>query len=103
MSKLLSPDPSSSRLEDLRKEAREALLRTPYLALRSVEVELREDVMVLKGRLPSYFLKQVAQTCLGRLLAEHRIINEIEVPAADADEQSNPHGRQRRSRTSPVN
>lgn len=81
MSTMLSPDrssPSSDLIRDLMQQ-------TPYLALRSVEVELHEGVAILKGRLPSFFLKQVAQSSVGRTLPTHQIINEIEVPPADSE------------------
>jgi hypothetical protein len=43
------------------KEAAEGLLRGhPYLALKGVRCDCRGGVLVLRGCLPSYHLKQVA-------------------------------------------
>jgi len=39
----------------------EARLRAhPYLALQRVSCECRDGVLVLRGRLPTYYLKQIA-------------------------------------------
>ncbi len=57
----------------------DAFLKSNYLALRTIEVEINEDFLVLKGRVPSFYLKQMAQTHAGRAVQEYRVVNEIEV------------------------
>jgi hypothetical protein len=37
------------------------LRRNPYLALKNVSCDCRDGVLVLRGSLPSYYLKQMAQ------------------------------------------
>ncbi len=53
-----------------------------YLALKNVSCEYREGVLTLRGCLPSYYLKQMAQTAVARLDGVQRIDNQIEVIAS---------------------
>jgi hypothetical protein len=58
----------------------EALLRgNPYLALRSVSCDCRGGVLVLRGCLPSYYLKQVAQEAVARLPGVQAVDNQIQI------------------------
>jgi hypothetical protein len=60
----------------------EARLRAhPYLALQRVSCECRDGVLVLRGRLPTYHLKQVAQTLVVGIDGVRRIDNQVEVAA----------------------
>jgi osmotically-inducible protein OsmY len=50
-----------------------------YPALREISCEYRDRVLVLRGRLPTYYLKQVAQTVAGGVEGVERVDNHIEV------------------------
>jgi hypothetical protein len=64
-------------------EGAERCLRSnSYLALKNVTCEYHEGVLTLRGCLPSYYLKQIAQTAVSRLDGVERINNEIEVIAS---------------------
>jgi hypothetical protein len=52
-----------------------------YSVLRRVSCEYRAGVLTLRGRLPSYFLKQMAQALLAGTEGVGRIDNRIEVTA----------------------
>jgi hypothetical protein len=56
--------PSSADLQQL---AERLLRRNPYLAQKNISCDCRYGVLVLRGSLPSYYLKQVAQEVVGRL------------------------------------
>ena len=61
-------------------EAAESCLRRKgYLALRAVACECRGGVLTLRGRLPSYHLKQLAQAAVAGTAGVLRIVNAIEV------------------------
>jgi hypothetical protein len=61
-------------------EGAESCLRSnAYLALKNVTCDYQEGVLTLRGCLPSYYLKQVAQTAVARVAGGVRIVNEIEV------------------------
>jgi osmotically-inducible protein OsmY len=63
-------------------EGAESCLRSnSYLALKNVSCEYNEGVLTLRGCLPSYYLKQVAQTAVARVDGVQHIRNEIEVIA----------------------
>jgi hypothetical protein len=60
-------------------EAERLLRRSPYLILRNVCCEEQEGRLVLRGRVPCYYLKQIAQTTIVGAAGQHEIVNEIEV------------------------
>ena len=61
-------------------ELAEGRLRgNPYLALKNVSCDWLDGVLVLRGCLPSYYLKQVAQEAVARLEGVERIDNQIQV------------------------
>jgi len=62
------------------------LRRNPYPALKNVACDCRGGVLVLRGCLPSYYLKQVAQEAVVRLEGVQAIDNQIQVvpPASRA-------------------
>src|SRR5262249_8894297 len=55
-----------------------------YLALKNVRCDFHEGVLTLKGCLPTYYLKQMAQSVVGRIEGVQRIVNEIQVVASAA-------------------
>ena len=55
------------------------LRRNPYLALKNVACDCRGGVLVLRGCLPSYYLKQVAQEAVARLEGVQAVDNQIQV------------------------
>ena len=56
-----------------------ALCCNPIPALRRIAVEEREDAVVLSGKLPSYYLKQLAQETALPLLGGRKLYNRVEV------------------------
>lgn len=61
--------------------AEHCLRGNAYLALKNVSCEYSEGVLTLRGCLPSYYLKQMAQAAVSRVAGEVRIVNQIEVIA----------------------
>jgi osmotically-inducible protein OsmY len=60
-------------------DARRRLERCPYREVRMVECEYHQGSLFLKGRLASYFFKQLAQTAVAGVHGVDRVVNEIEV------------------------
>jgi hypothetical protein len=50
-----------------------------YRALRYLSCELTGDVLILRGHVPSYYLKQVAQEAVLEVAGDVQVVNEIEV------------------------
>lgn len=59
--------------------AERRLRRNPYLALKNVSCQWLGGVLVLRGCLPSYYLKQVAQEAVASVEGVGRIDNQIQV------------------------
>ena len=55
------------------------LRHNAYLALKNVQCDFHEGVLTLRGCLPTYYLKQMAQAAVGRVSGIRQIVNEIEV------------------------
>lgn len=73
---------SSPRLavSDRIAEGAECCLRhNAYLAMKNLQCECHEGVLILRGCLPTYYLKQLAQTLVAGIDGVQRIVNEIEV------------------------
>lgn len=65
--------------EALAMEIRQALHGTGYPALRDIEVEIVTGVVVLWGRVSSYYQKQLAQSVAQRVAASCRVANGLDV------------------------
>jgi osmotically-inducible protein OsmY len=74
---VLTPPPV--RRVDSTDVAERALRSSPYLALRNVTCDCRDGVLTLRGCLPTYYLKQVAQAVVARLEGVRQVVNEIQV------------------------
>jgi hypothetical protein len=59
--------------------AEQCLRSTPYPALKRCSCSLLDGVLVLRGCLPTYYLKQVAQEVVASLQGVERIDNQIQV------------------------
>jgi hypothetical protein len=66
-----------STSETLADRVRHFLWMRP--ALRRVRVENREDTVVLRGRVQSFYLKQLCLTCSSHVPGVRRIVDEIDV------------------------
>jgi osmotically-inducible protein OsmY len=56
-----------------------ALRATGYPALRAVEVSVCGGVVILQGRVPSYYLKQLAQATAMEIAGVRELRNDVEV------------------------
>ena len=71
--------PGEAAGSELRARVGEALRQTPHLNGHQVLCQEEAGVVVLHGRVSSYYQKQVAQEALKRLEGIEQIINELEV------------------------
>jgi len=58
---------------------RAQLQESPYPGIRRIACEFREGVLTLRGRLPSFYQKQVVQTLAGRVQGIREIQNRVDV------------------------
>jgi hypothetical protein len=64
---------------DLAERVERALRATGYAPLRNVTVSVRARGVTLDGRVPSYYLKQVAQATALAVSGAHHIRNQLDV------------------------
>jgi hypothetical protein len=69
-------NPRSTEIAD---HARSRLRASPYLGVRTLDCEFHEGVLVLRGRVTSYYHKQMAQEAVRNLRHVELIINAVEV------------------------
>jgi len=62
-------------------EAQSRLRNSGYHALRLVSCDFHEGVLTLRGQVPSFYLKQVAQELILRLDGAEEVNNRLEVVA----------------------
>jgi len=60
-------------------QAKERLGSTSYHFLRFVDCRFQNGVLTLRGRVPSFYLKQMAQSVLANLEGVDRIDNRVDV------------------------
>ena len=70
--------------DGLRIAALELFQSSGYTALRRLRCEVTDAVVIVHGVLPSYYLKQVAQTIIQRLEGVQSVMNLVEVLDADS-------------------
>lgn len=58
------------------------LAETGYAGLQNVRCESEGDRMILSGIVPSYYMKQIAQTVAGQIDGVEQIDNRLEVRSA---------------------
>jgi osmotically-inducible protein OsmY len=63
----------------VREAAQERLRSSPYYAVRTICCEFQDGVLVLRGRLKTYFHKQIAQESVSRLDGVLEVANFIDV------------------------
>jgi len=82
-------DPAGVEQEALRR-----LRKSGYLAHHTVACKVHGTVIVLLGTLPSYYLKQLAQSIAAEVQRDLEVVNRIEVAAgAPASQVTSKQGR----------
>lgn len=71
--------PAVNRFLRIAEAANECLRNSPYRPLRKILCECQWGVLLLRGRLPSFYHKQLAQQAVAGVKGVSRIVNEIEV------------------------
>lgn len=65
--------------DSVTESAKERLRSSPYLPVRSLACEFDRGVLRLRGRLSSFYQKQLAQEAVAGLLGVEEVINEVVV------------------------
>ena len=59
--------------------AQSQMRAAPYAALRQITCEFRDGVLVLRGRVPSYYMKQIAQNLVNCVEGVLEVRNQLDV------------------------
>jgi hypothetical protein len=59
--------------------AKHRILHQPHLRMQRLWCEYEQGRLVLRGQVPSYYFKQLAQEAVAGLKDVHQVVNEIEV------------------------
>lgn len=59
--------------------AESVLRRSAYVSVGQVRCDYEDGVLTLRGCLPSYYLKQIAQNMVAGIKGVEEIVNEVEV------------------------
>ncbi|MEN6459283.1 MAG: BON domain-containing protein [Thermoguttaceae bacterium] len=73
------PNPFAALFQEITDIAQAALRQSAYFELRQVTCDFRAGVLTLRGRLPSYHLKQLAQTAVAEVPGVVEVDNRVEV------------------------
>ncbi|MHC4179738.1 MAG: BON domain-containing protein [Planctomycetota bacterium] len=75
---------SHSPAHEVREAATDRLRKTPYQALRALSCEYDRGVLFLRGQLPTFYQKQLAQEAVVGLAGVVQVVNETEVALSSA-------------------
>jgi osmotically-inducible protein OsmY len=64
---------------EVMQAAKDRLQQSPHVALREVTCEFRQGLLVLRGRVPTFYHKQLAQETIAHMEGVVGVINDIEV------------------------
>jgi hypothetical protein len=73
------PNPFAALFQEIADVARAALRRSSYIELQDVECDFSGGILTLRGRVPSYHLKQVAQASVAEVPGVVEVHNRVEV------------------------
>ena len=71
--------PPFTRRRKVRKLVERRLGESSYAPMRRVSCEYHEGVLILRGHVPSFYMKQIAQTLVGKVKGVGVVVNRLEV------------------------
>lgn len=69
----------SASIDQFPPQPADALTASPHAHLRQLVVTVSEVEVVISGRVPSYYLKQMAQEAVRSSIGPRRLLNRVEV------------------------
>ena len=78
---MLTEESGSDRSRAVTMAAKVRLKESPHWAIRSLTCECYDGVLFLRGHLPSFYQKQLAQETVGKLEGVLQVVNEAVVDA----------------------
>lgn len=69
--------PQFDRNQSIARAAKRALEQSAYRSLQGIDCEYSEGQLILRGTVPSYYMKQVAQSLLKPISSIQRVDNRL--------------------------
>jgi hypothetical protein len=79
---LSRPNPFVALFQEIGEVAQAALRRSPYYELHNIVCEFSGGILTLRGRVPTYYLKQLAQATIADLPGVIEVNNRVEVASS---------------------
>jgi osmotically-inducible protein OsmY len=79
---LTRPNPFAALFQEIAEIAQAALRRSAYCELRDVSCDYSGGILTLRGRVPTYHLKQIAQASVADVPGVVEVHNRVEVASA---------------------
>jgi osmotically-inducible protein OsmY len=73
------PNPFAALFQEISEIAQQVLRRSSYFELRDVSCDFSGGILTLRGRVPSYHLKQLAQASVAEVPGVVEVHNRVEV------------------------
>jgi osmotically-inducible protein OsmY len=73
------PNPFAALFQEISEIAQQVLRRSSYFELREVSCDFSGGILTLRGRVPSYHLKQLAQASVADVPGVVEVHNRVEV------------------------
>jgi hypothetical protein len=78
---LARANPFATLFQEIAEIAQTALRQSPYFELHNVSCDFSGGILTLHGRLPTYYLKQLAQASVAEVPGVIEVHNRVEVTA----------------------
>lgn len=75
----LSRSPDSNHLERISTSAKQRILHQPHLSVQRIWCDFDGCRLFLRGQVPSFYFKQLAQEAVADMEGIEQVVNEIEV------------------------
>jgi len=74
-----SDTPREGRCNGIVEKARQRIFHQPHLNMQRIWCEFADGQLFLRGQVPSFYHKQLAQVAVADMEGVHQVVNDIEV------------------------
>jgi osmotically-inducible protein OsmY len=75
----LNPNKESKKVEQITEAAKQLIVHQPHLSVQRIWCDFDDGRLILRGQVPSFYFKQLAQEAVSDMEGVEQVVNEIEV------------------------
>ena len=75
----MNHDTEADKVEQITVVAKQRIVHQPHLAVQRIWCDFEGGRLILRGQVPSFYFKQLAQEAVADLEGVEQVVNEIEV------------------------